>query len=614
MIHLLSILIRFAIPIGFTCRRVKIYHPVERSELKRIVESIPSKPGVYMFRKGDAVLYVGKARNLRNRLMNYTQYSSNNPRINEMVDEADSLDYIVTRNEKEALLLELSLVHHHDPPFNIRLKGKPYPYIGITKERIPRITLIRTRDSEKYHHFGPFVSPSQARHLVSIVRQVFGLRNCGLRLPSRKTHRPCIEYHIGRCSAPCAGLIDEEEYRKRVDMALRFLSGKTSEVEEYIRREIDRAVKELKFERAKSLRDALRSIMSYTARQSVWGNDEYSKDYIGVASAGDTIAVSRLLWRDGRVVGRENYIMEKAHLEEPMERFLAENYLNAGGFIDVVVVDFPVDDEFRKLLPVKVRQYTPSEYRLREIARQNAEEHLKQYMVHLSHKRSHPGLKELEKLFGRVGIRHIEGIDISHFSGEGVVGSVVVFIDGKPARSHYRRYRIKSLAEGEIDDYRSIEEVVFRRYRRILEERKELPDLVLIDGGPGQLRAALKSADKLGIRDRVLFVGLAKRLEEIVLESGEKIILPGSSWALRLLQHVRNEAHRFALSYQRKLRERKIRSSILDAVEGLGEKKRKELLRYFGSVDRIKSASVEELMKVPGIGEKLARRIKEILS
>ncbi len=578
------------------------------------MESIPPKPGVYMFKRGDTVLYVGKARNLKNRLMNYTQYSSNNPRINEMVDEADSVDYIITRNEKEALLLELSLVHHHDPPFNIRLKGKPYPYIAITKERIPRITLIRTRDSEKYYYFGPFVSPSQARHLVSIVRQVFGIRNCGLRLPSKKTYKPCIEYHIGRCSAPCAGLIDEEEYRRNVEMALRFLSGKTSEVEEYIRREIDRAVEELKFERAKALRDALRSIMSYTARQSVWGNDEYAKDYIGVASAGDTIAVSRLLWRDGRVVGRENYIMEKAHLEEPMERFLAENYLNAGGFIDVVVVDFPVDEEFRKLLPVKVRQYTPSEYKLREIARQNAEEHLKQYMVHLSHKRSHPGLKELEKLFRKEGIRHIEGIDISHFSGEGVVGSVVVFMDGKPARSHYRRYRIKSLSKGEIDDYRSIEEVVYRRYRRMLDEGKELPDLVLIDGGLGQLRAALKSAERLGIKDRVLFVGLAKRLEEIVLENGEKIILPGSSWALRLLQHVRNEAHRFALSYQRKLREKKIRSTILDAVEGLGDKKRRELLRYFGSVEKIKSASIEELMKVPGIGEKLARRIKDTLS
>ncbi len=567
-----------------------------------------------MFKKGDTILYVGKARSLRNRLMNYTQYSSNNPRINEMVDEADSLDYIVTRNEKEALLLELSLVHHHDPPFNIRLKGKPYPYIAITKERIPRITLVRTRDSERYHHFGPFVSPSQARHLVSIVRQVFGLRNCGLRLPSRKTYRPCIEYHIGRCSAPCAGLIDEGGYRKNVDMALRFLSGKTEEVEEYIRKEIERAIEELKFERAKSLRDALRSIMSYTARQSVWGDDEHIKDYIGVASAGDTMAVSRLLWRDGRVVGRENYIMEKTHLEDPMERFLAENYLNAEGLIDVVVVDFPLDEEFRKLLPVKVRQYTPSEYRLREIARQNAEEHLKQYMVNLSHRRSHPGLKELEKLFGREGIRHMEGIDISHYSGEGIVGSVVVFIDGKPARSHYRRYRIKGLADGEIDDYRSIEEVVYRRYRRILEEGKELPDLVLIDGGLGQLRAALRSAQKLGIEDRVLFVGLAKRLEEIVLESGEKIVLPGSSWALRLLQHVRNEAHRFALSYQRKLRERKIRSSILDAVEGLGEKKRKELLRYFGSVEKIRAASMEELMKVPGIGEKLARRIKEVLS
>ncbi len=587
---------------------------MERKELKRIVESISPKPGVYLFKKGDTVLYVGKARNLRNRLMNYTQYSSNNPRINEMVDEADSLEYIITRNEKEALLLELSLVHHHDPPFNIRLKGKPYPYIAITKEKIPRITLIRTRNSEKYHHFGPFVSPSQARHLVSIVRQVFGLRNCGLRLPSRKTHKPCIEYHIGRCSAPCAGLISEEDYRRNVDMALQFLSGKTSQVEDFIRREIERAVSELKFERAKALRDALRSIMSYTARQSVWGNDEYSRDYIGVALAGDTVAVSRLLWRDGRVVGRENYIMEKARLEEPMERFLAENYLNAGGFIDAVVVDFPVDEEFKKLLPVKVRQYTPQEYRLRDIARQNAEEHLKQYMVNLSHRRAHPGLKELEKLFRKEKIDHIEGIDISHFSGEGIVGSVVVFLNGKPARSHYRRYRIRGLAEGEIDDYRSIEEVVYRRYRRVLEEGKGLPDLVLIDGGLGQLRAALKAAGKLGIDDRVLFVGLAKRLEEIILESGEKIILPGSSWALRLLQHVRNEAHRFALSYQKKLREKKMKNSILDTVEGLGDRKKRELLKYFGSVERIKAASIEELMRVPGIGQKLARRIKEVLS
>ncbi len=587
---------------------------MDRITLRKIVEDIPGKPGVYLFKKGDKVLYVGKARNLKNRLSSYTQYNSSNPRINEMVEEADSVDYIITRNEKEALLLELSLVHHHDPPFNIRLKGKPYPYIAITKERIPRITLIRTRNNEKYHHFGPFVSPSQAKHMISIVRQVFGIRNCSLRLPSRRKYKPCIEYHIGRCTAPCAGLIDEEDYRKNVDMALRFLSGKTEEVEEFIRTEIERASREMEFERAKALRDALRSIMSYTARQSVWGDDEYIRDYIGISSAGDTIAVSRLLWRDGRIVGRENYVLERAGMEDPMERFLAENYLNAGGFIDAVVVDWELSEEFREILPVKVRRYAPSESKIREIANQNAEEHLNQYMAHLSRKKAHPGLKELERLLRTPPIERIEGIDISHFSGEGVVGSVVVFIDGKPVKSHYRRYRIKSLKEGEIDDYRSIEEVVFRRYRRLLEEGKDLPQLVLIDGGIGQLRAALKSAEKLGIHERVKFIGLAKRLEEIVFEDGRKLILPGSSWALRLLQHIRNEAHRFALSYQRKLRERKIKDSILDVVEGLGERKRKELLRHFGSVEKIKSASIEELMRVPGIGKKLAIRIKEALS
>jgi excinuclease ABC subunit C len=583
--------------------------------LKEIIKEIPQKPGVYLFKKDDNVLYVGKAYNLKNRLSSYLN-EKNNLKVLEMLQKANNLDYIITDSEKSALLLELSLIKKYDPPYNIRLKGQPYPYIAITKEEIPRIEITRNNNDQNKIYFGPFVNPSFVRNLLSITREIFKIRNCRLKLPSNKIHKVCIEYHIGRCLGPCAKLISLEDYQNNVKMAIELLKGNTYSVEKYLREEIDKAVSELKFEKAIKLRDALRSILEIGSSNGVWIDGSEDRDFIGYSKANNYYSISKIIWRNGRIVGKEDYIITDS-INEPIEEFLLRHYESAFLNIRAIVIDLDFSyeflNDFRNLLKfrtdkeIEIRKPTTDEMKIYKIAMENAEENLKKFINDISKKGEHPGVEELKKILKLEKLERIEAIDISHYYGEGKVGSVVVFVNGKPNKREYRRYKIKTIEEGKIDDYKAIEEVLRRRIRRLIEENKELPDLILIDGGIGQLKSAIKVIKEFKLNLKA--IGLAKRNEEIILENGKVLSLPIYSFSLRLLQHIRNEAHRFALSYQRKLREPKIKSSILDTIPGLSNKRKLELLRYFGSIERIRKASVDELKKVPGIGEKLARKI-----
>lgn len=583
-------------------------------DLRKILENIPEKPGVYLFKKNDKVLYVGKAINLKNRLSSYLNDKSQ--KVIELIEKSNSIDYIITEDEKSALLLELSLIRKYDPPFNIKLKGEPYPYIAITKEEFPRVEITRNTREENKIYFGPYVNPAFPRKLISITREIFKIRNCNLKLPSEKKYKLCIEYHIGRCSGPCAKLITKEEYNKNVSLAIELLKGNTEKIEKYLREEIEISARELKFERAIKLRDSLRTILEISSSNGIWIDGSEDRDFIGYAVANKYTSISKLIWRNGRVIGKEDYIITSS-IDSHIEEFILTHYENAPFNFRAIIIDYEFTKEFLNDLKnlissrtdkdITIRKPNSEELKTYRIAMENAEENLKRYIDSLSKKQEHPSIEELKKILKLEKIERIEAIDISHFYGENKVGSVVVFINGRPQKREYRRYRIKSLEDKKIDDYKSIEEVLRRRIRRLIEENKDLPDLILIDGGIGQLNSAIKVIKEFNLNIKA--IALAKRFEEIVLENGKVINLPAHSLALRLLQHIRNEAHRFALQYQRKLREKLPKDLILDTIPGISQSKKLELIRYFGSVEKIRKASIEELKKVPGIGEKLARKI-----
>lgn len=415
---------------------------------------------------------------------------------------------------------------------------------------------------------------------------------------------------------PCAKLVSLDNYQKSVNMAIELLKGNTYSVEKYLREEIDKAVSELKFEKAIKLRDALRSVLEIGSSSGVWIDGSEDRDFIGYSKANDYYSISKIIWRNGRIVGKEDYIITDS-INEPIEEFLLRHYESAFLNIRAIVIDcdFSEDfiNDFKNLIKfridkeIEIRKPKIDEMKIYKIAIENAEENLKKFINDISKKGEHPGIEELKKILRLEKLERIEAIDISHYYGEGKVGSVVVFINGKPNKKEYRRYKIKTIEDSKIDDYKAIEEVLRRRIRRLIDENKELPDLILIDGGIGQLKRAIKVIREFKLNIKA--IGLAKRNEEIILDNGKILSLPIYSFSLRLLQYIRNEAHRFALIYQRTLREPKIKSSILDTIPGLSNKKKLELLRYFGSIEKIRKADIEELKKVPGIGEKLARRI-----
>jgi len=609
---------------------------VESTTLQAKLQHLPTQPGVYIFRDAAGeIIYVGKAKSLRARVRSYfNRGQDHSPKTRELIKRIADLETIVVGSEVEALLLEANLIKAHKPRFNIQLRDdKRYPYIKVTvQESFPRVYVTRQLVNDGARYFGPYTEVGPMRQALAVIERLYTVRSCRYDLPREAPNRPCLDYHIGRCQAPCVGLQSRESYRAMIDEILEILSGKTDPVRARVEEEMRAAAESLDFERAARMRDALAGLAALEERQrtvDVRGGDQ---DLIGIARDGDRGCAVLLRVRGGSLLGRQVDFFE--NLEDETDAALvataaARFYLGRG---DEGVTDLPrevlvgVDFEDRPVLEEilsqqagrRVRILVPQKgdkLRLRELAEQNARHLLEERSVlqERVRERADDTLYELQEALSlRVVPRFIVCFDISHLQGTEVVASAVAFQNGEPSKGEYRRFRIKGTWGN--DDFRSMAEVVERYFRRRLEEGAVLPDLVVIDGGIGQLNAAIGALEAVGAPETAI-CSLAKREEEIYLPGRpEPLRLPRTSPALRLLQRLRDEAHRFAIGYNRNLRKRRTLVSVLAEVPGIGPKRQRELLERFRSVRALRAASVTEIAEVPGISESLAREILEHLN
>jgi excinuclease ABC subunit C len=607
-----------------------------REALKEKLADLPKAPGVYIFRgaRGE-VLYVGKASSLRDRVRSYFQAERNLPyKVRHLVREIADLEVIETASAAEALILEDALIKKHRPRFNVRLRDdKRYPYLKITKERFPRVQVVRRPQEDGARYFGPYTSSKSMRRALKLAHKLFPIRTCNLPLDERRLDRPCLLYHIGRCSGPCAGLVSEAEYRRYVEGAALLFQGRVDEVIEALKEEMARAAAEERFEHAAHLRDQVRALERIRERQVVAMPEPVDLDAIGIAVEGERGYGTVLIVRGGRLIGREGFPLKlpvETSPEETLEEFLDQYYTRATAIPQEVLLPEEIEDAEGLSLYLsgrrgsKVRVHVPRRGERRdlvEMAQRNARLSLKRAAAE-----ELPGEEDvLEELAEALGLSvrpwRIEAFDISNLQGQEATGSMVVFVGGCPRRDAYRRFRVR--ISGKPDDYAMMEEVLRRRLSHGLAELSDpavakgrfsdLPDLILVDGGKGQLSVALKVLEEHALSG-IDVAALAKR-EELVYVPGraEPIRLPRGSPALKLLQRIRDEAHRFAVEYHRRLRGRRALASLLDSVEGIGPKRRELLLRRFGSLEGLRRASLEELLSVPGLPRAVAERLYKAL-
>jgi excinuclease ABC subunit C len=580
------------------------------------------------------VIYVGKAVNLRNRVRSYFQKSAAHPlKVRVMVEHIHDLEIIVTDSEVEALILENHLIKEYSPRYNVRLKDdKTYPYIKVTvQEDFPRVLMVRRRLNDGARYFGPYTDVTAVKKTLSFLRTLFPLRTCSKKIVEGQQDRPCLNYHIGRCLAPCAGLVSKEKYGEMIAEVIMFLEGRIDRLIPELTEKMHQAAAKLEFERAARFRNQIRGLQTLAERQKMVAQHNEDQDYLGCARYGELACVQVFFVRSGKLVGRDHFLLECSAEEdegEILRSFLQQYYQDASYIPREVLIPEELDesavleDWLGGLRGGRVYLRTPK----RGVKRQLLDLVIKNAQVVLDETKSRQAFKEkaqekaLQELQEVADLpeppERIEAFDISNLQGTNIVASLVVWEDGDFKSSDYRRFRIRGV-EGAPNDYESMREAVRRRFQRGLQEREEqvkdgkfaaFPDLVLIDGGKGQLSAALEVRDELGLI--MPFIALAERREELYLEgSSEPVVLPLDSPGLLLLRRIRDEAHRFALTYHRNLRGKAARTSILDEIPGVGPKRKKDLIKHFGSVKRIREASLEELQQVPGISAKLAGEI-----
>lgn len=596
---------------------------------------LPTNPGVYLFRdeKG-GVLYVGKAKSLRPRVRSYFRADPGRSiKTRELVKRIRELDTIVVGSEAEALILEANLIKEHQPRFNIQLRDdKKYPYIKVTvQEAFPRVFVTREVRNDGGRYFGPFTSVGPLRQALEVIKRLYTVRSCRYDLPSEAPDRPCLDYHIGRCLAPCVGLQSQADYGEMIREILRILDGDTEGLQGEVERRMQEASAALRFEEAARLRDVSRGLGTIAREQRVHRVQGQDQDVLGLARDGDLATAVALRIRRGLLLGRDTLRLSEVG-NEPDEALLAafssRYYLGRGeeGTLDLPrEVLLPTDFHDREILEEvlseragrRVRFHVPQrgeKARLVELAGDNAHNAMEDRVTALAEvaDRADEALFNLQdRLDLKVVPRVMVCFDISHLQGSETVGSAVVFENGSPKKSEYRHMRIKG--NWGNDDYRSMAETVSRYFRRRLEEEKPIPDLVIIDGGKGQLSAALDPLSALELDD-VAVVSLAKKEEEVFLP-GQKdpVVLARRDRALHLLQRIRDEAHRFAIGYNRKLRSRRTLRSRLSEIPGVGPARQKALLTHFGSVKGVRNASVQEIARLQGFSENLALRIKTYL-
>jgi len=598
------------------------------------LEKLPATPGCYIYKdeKG-AVLYVGKAISLKNRVRSYFQASAKHgPRIARLVGKVRDIEWIVVDTELEALVLECNLIKQYRPPYNVRLRDdKSYPYVAITNEAFPRLIFTRKVRKDGAKYFGPFTSAFAVRDTIQLLHKIFPLIPCGKSWTGAEVQKPCLYFHLGRCLAPCAGKSDKAEYKKILDKVERFLQGKEESIVADLTADMEKAAENLDFEKAAGIRDQILAIEKVLQRQKVLSSDAVDQDVIAVVKDERGAAIQMLYIRGGKLIGQRQYMLDGAMEVPPAEavqEFVKQYYADAPEIPREVLL--PLEIEERNIVQTWLRQkrgstmtvevpQTGEKARLVDLAAANAEQALNQFSQEMAKKEAwvEEALVQLQEALGLPTLpSRIEGYDISNIQGTAPVGSMVVTENGEPAKAEYRRFKIKWLPEVP-NDFAMMNEVLMRRLRAYTdgdEKFAKLPDLILIDGGKPQLSAALKARDEFGMT--VPMVGLAKRHELLYMldENGfREIELPLNSPGLMLLRRLRDEAHRFALSFHRKIRDKRMGGSALEEIPGVGPRRRRLLLRTFGSIDAIRRATIEDLASVPTMTNALAAKVKDYL-
>lgn len=604
--------------------------------LREQLKSLPAKPGVYMFRGPDGdILYVGKAASLRSRVRSYFGAAADRSfKLRELSRRADSVETFVVESPAEALLLESNLIKEHEPRFNIQLRDdKSFPYVKVTvHEAFPRVLVTRHLERDGSRYFGPFTDVGAMRRALRMIRQTFDVRSCHYDLPHDSPDRPCLDFFIDRCRAPCVGKQTQAEYGEMISQILEILSGHTGRLRRDVQRQMEGAAEALDYERAAEFRDILRGLSSLGKRQTSIDFRGGDRDVLGIARTGNAACCLFLRVRDGKLLGRDVHFLRIGEgNDEPAALTAAAitgGYLGRDDVPPEVVV--PSDFEDRPLIESMLSERRGGAFHIRV-----AQRGLKRRLLELAEKNAEHVLAErIER--GTLGVgtgtlppaaralaaalaldsplRDLVCFDISTLSGRDSVGSAIWLRDGRPNKAEYRRFRIRETPDGETDDFSMMQEVVGRYFQRRVREDLSMPDLVLVDGGKGQLGAAMHAMERAGVSD-IPVVALAKKQEEVFLPGAHGPLRlerrnPGLQW----LQRARDESHRFAVSYNRKLRARRTLRSGLSDVRGVGPAREKVLLRHFGSLAAIRRATMQELTAVQGVGPATARRILDALS
>ena len=609
---------------------------MENFNIQEELKKLPGKPGVYLMHdEKDAIIYVGKAISLKNRVRQYFQSSRNKgAKIEQMVTHISRFEYIVTDSELEALVLECNLIKEHRPKYNTMLMDdKSYPFIKVTvNEPFPRVMLARQMKKDKAKYFGPYTSAGAVKDTIELIRKLYHIRSCNRSLPKDiGKERPCLNYHIHQCQAPCQGYISQEEYRKSIDEVVRFLNGHYDLVLKELEEKMMAASDSLEFEKAIEYRELLTSVQKVAQKQKITDTAGDDRDIIAMASEGEDAVVQVFFIRSGRLIGRDHFYLKSAEndtegeiLSSFIKQFYAGTpYIPAELMLPEEIEDQDIIEEWltaRRERRVHLRiPKKGTKEKLVELAQKNAQMVLKNDRERLKREegRTIGAVKELEKILGLKGIIRMEAYDISNTNGFDSVGSMVVYEHGKPKRNDYRKFKIKTV-QGP-DDYASMNEVLTRRFGHGLREQQEesetggfqiFPDLIMMDGGRGQVNIALEVLEKLHLHIPVC--GMVKddnhRTRGLYFNNTE-VLIDRNSECFRLITRIQDEAHRFAITFHRQLRSKGQVHSVLDDIPGVGPARRKDLMRHFENIDAIRNATVEELKELPSMNGKSAQEV-----
>ena len=595
-------------------------------KIKSKLKTLTTSPGVYVMRDKDGVvIYVGKAKNLKNRVSQYFRNSPKQAKVQAMVDNVDIFDYFITMSEMDALALESNLIKKYQPFYNILLKdGKQFPYIKInTKEPFPKIEIVRKVKKDGAKYFGPYFAGIDVRELVKTINAAFKIRTCNNKITDTSiAKRECLNYSLGLCSAPCTKRISKEDYAKEIDKIINFLNGNDDEIEEILQKKMILASENENFESAILLRDRLKMVAKLKQRVVANLPKDVTKDVFAYYSDGLSSVITNMVVRGGKILGVITYPCNDGEIDEgsTLSSFISQYYQNMI-VPNEIIISHDIDDEelLCEYLGKKINFISNPHgvnKKLLDMALINAKEYLEKHIEKekIKYNNSLGAIKQLkEKLHLKDLPVRMECYDISNISGTNKVCSMVVFKNGQPSKSDYRKFKIKTVKGS--NDFASLEEALSRRLKRYVDQNgesfKEKPDLLVIDGGKGQLSSCYDILTRYGLENEIAMIGLAKRLEEVFTpKNSNPIILKYASAELKLLQRIRDEAHRFAITYHRNIRLKKQTKSPLDEIDGIGPKKRDALLKAFGSSENVAKADIDVLETLPGINRALAIKIK----